>query len=48
MKYRILALFLAVSMLMTGCGMMGNSYVSITPYQQQSDVNQSEAISARN
>lgn len=48
MKRRILPLLLAVMMLLTGCNWFDGSYVSVTPYQQQSEYGQSEAISARN
>lgn len=48
MKYRQLALMLAAAMLLSGCSLFDGYYASVTPYQQQSDYSQSEAISAKN
>lgn len=48
MKYRITVVMLAVSLLLTGCNWFSGSYVSITPYEQQKEYGQGEAISAKN
>lgn len=48
MRSRVLALILALSMLLSGCSLFDGYYVSVTPYRQQSDYSQSEAISAQN
>ena len=48
MKRRLPALILAVSLLLSGCSLFDGYYVSVTPYQQQAEHNQTEAISARN
>lgn len=48
MKFRMVVLMLVVSMLMTGCSLFDGSYVSITPYEQQTEYGRGEAISARN
>lgn len=48
MKRRLPALILALSLLLSGCSLFDGYYVSVTPYQQQSDPFQTEAISAQN
>lgn len=48
MKRRLLVLFLATALLLTGCGWFNGSYVNVTPYQQQSGTGQTGAVSARN
>lgn len=48
MKVRFLSVVLALTLLLSGCSLFDGSYVSVTPYQQQPDTGQSEAISAKN
>lgn len=48
MKGKFVCLLLALSFLLAGCGWFDGYYVNVTPYRQQSDSGQSEAISARN
>lgn len=48
MNVRILAMALAVSLLLGGCGWFHGSYVSVTPYQHQSGTGQTGVISAWN
>ena len=48
MKRRFPALILALSLLLSGCSLFDGYYVSVKPYQQQSDHNQTEAIPAQN
>ena len=48
MKRFLLPLMLAVSLLLTGCGWMDGSYLSVTPHQQQRQNSQTEVISASN
>jgi len=48
MKARVLALFLGMALLLTGCGLFDGYYVNVTPYQPQKEGHQSEAVSARN
>ena len=44
----LIAAMLTACMLLSGCSLFDGYYVSVTPYQQQSDYGQSEAISAKN
>ena len=48
MKRFLLPLMLAVSLLLTGCGWMDGSYLSVTSHQQQRQNTQTEVISASN
>ena len=48
MKRRLPALILVLSLLLSGCSLFDGYYVSVTPYQQQVDHNQTEAIPAAN
>lgn len=48
MKYRMIALLLVISLLLSGCSLFDGSYVNVTPYQKHGSTNLSEAISARN
>ena len=48
MKRVLLPLALALSLLMTGCGWLDGSYLSVTPHQQQRQSAQTEVISASN
>ena len=48
MKRTLLPLTLALSLLLTGCGWMDGSYLSVTPHQQQRQSTQTEVISASN
>lgn len=48
MRSRVLVWILAVSMLLSGCSLFDGYYVSVTPYRQQSEQNQSEVVSAQN
>lgn len=47
MKRRLPALILAISLLLSGCSLFDGYYVSVKPYQQQSEHNQTKAISAQ-
>lgn len=48
MKRIRLPLVLALSLLLTGCGWLDGSYLSVTPHQQQRQSAQTEVISASN
>jgi len=48
MKRGILAAVLALSLLLSGCQLMNNNYVSITPHQEQKQNAQAAVISAQN
>jgi len=48
MKGKLLFLTLAFSLLLSGCSLFDGSYVHVTPYKEQSDAAQTEAISASN
>lgn len=48
MKRNVLFLLLAVSLLLCGCSLFEGSYVHVTPYLEQSDEAQTEAVSAAN
>ena len=48
MKRIRLPLALALSLLLTGCGWLDGSYLSVTPHQQQRQSTQTEVISASN
>lgn len=48
MKQILLPLALTLSLLLTGCGWLDGSYLSVTPHQQQRQTSQTEVISASN
>jgi len=48
MKRYILCLFLAVSIVLGGCGWLDGSYVSVTPHQQQTMDGESREVEAAN
>lgn len=48
MNVRFLAMLLAISLLLGGCGWFRGSYVNVTPYHHQSGTGQTGAISAWN
>lgn len=48
MKKRWIFLFLIVSLLLSGCGLTGKRYVSVTPHREQRQNAQSEAAVAEN
>lgn len=48
MKQKILPALLCASLLLTGCGMSGGRYVSVTPHREQRQNVQSEVASATN
>lgn len=48
MKRKILLVLLGVSLLLSGCGMAGNRYVSVTPHREQRQNVKSEVASAAN
>lgn len=48
MKLKMLLLLMAVCLLLTGCNWFDGSYVNVTPYREQSDSAQMEAVSAAN
>ena len=48
MKQKLFALFLILSMLLSGCAWLDGSYVHVTPHQAGGGGNQGEALSAEN
>ena len=46
MKKRMLALFLAASLLLSGCSLLDGYYLSVTPHRQQKQNAQSEVVAA--
>ena len=48
MKRKLFALFLILSMLLSGCAWLDGSYVHVTPHQAGGGGNQGEALSAEN
>ena len=46
MKKRMLALFLAASLLLSGCSLLDGYYLSVTPHRQQKQNVQSEVVAA--
>lgn len=48
MKQKILWLFAAVSLLLTGCSWLDGNYVHVTPHREQTLSGQAEAVSATN
>ena len=48
MKRNLLSLLLCLSLLLTGCGISGKRYVSVTPHREQRKPVQSEVASAAN
>lgn len=48
MKKRMLALFLAASLLLSGCSLLDGYYLSVTPHRHQKQNTQSEVVSVSN
>ena len=48
MKKRMLPLFVAMCLILTGCGLFDGSYLSITPHEEQTHYTQTEVVSAYN
>lgn len=48
MTRKLLILLLALSLLLTGCGWLDGSYVSVTPHREQRQETSSEVVSAAN
>lgn len=48
MKKRWILIFLSISLLLSGCGLTGKRYVSVTPHREQRQNAQSEAAVAEN
>ena len=44
MKKRLLAMLLAVCLLLSGCGFLDGSYVSVTPHREQKQTQQLDAV----
>lgn len=44
MRKKLLMLFLAVSLLLSGCGFLDGSYVSVTPHREQKQTQQLDAV----
>ncbi len=44
MKKRLLAMILAVGLLLSGCGFLDGSYVSVTPHREQKQTQQLDAV----
>ena len=48
MKRKMVCLFAAVSLLLTGCGWLDGNYVSVAPHREQEQSQQTGVISAAN
>lgn len=48
MKRKIMLLLLAVCLLLSGCSLFDGSYLNVTPHQEQTDISQTEVVSADN
>ena len=44
MKHKWLIIVVALSLLLTGCGWLDGSYVSVTPHQEHSETNRNETV----